>query len=100
MEPDKAVEKIASLIDSNFDEIIVTQAYKNGLPVEQLESFFNNTPSPGHITVARTIHEAYEAATCRAKETGKAVIVIGGLFLAIEYWAIQKGMNPQDLAFF
>ncbi len=94
----KDAQNITHLIESNFDEIVLTKAYKNGTDVNTLKEAF----SEQHRITAmfNQIEDAVSFALQQGSEREKTVIVLGGLFLAVEFKVAFQGGNPRALQFF
>lgn len=92
----KSVGEIVTIVEEHFDRIMLTRANKNGLDLAQLKSEFS---APEKI--ASTHDDIRDAvAAVRAIKDAKAVIVVGGLFLAAEFAFAWRGGNPRELVFF
>jgi len=94
----KNIEAITQRIEQNFETVILTQAYKNGMPVEALAATF--VQSEKIIAQYPTIEQAVQSARDYAIQNDKVVIVLGGLFVAIEFKTALHGGDPQALNFF
>jgi dihydrofolate synthase/folylpolyglutamate synthase len=89
---------ITQFIESHFDQIVLTQAYKNGTAVETLKEMFEDKRKI--IAAFNRIEDAVAYAARQGRETGKTIIVLGGLFLASEFKVAFQGSDPQALEFF
>ncbi len=93
----KEVAAISKLVASSFDEFILTQAHRSGAGPEQfVEAFPDND---GARTIEPDISAAAQQARARAVESGKCVLVVGGLFLAAEFQVAWAGGDPRTLDF-
>jgi dihydrofolate synthase / folylpolyglutamate synthase len=96
----KHVDEMLELLAPHFDAIVCTAAHHNGMAAETIEGLVKAI-NP-HATTFRggTISEAVSQAQAIAKETGCAVYVAGGLFLAAEFAEAWRGGDPAKLKFF
>jgi len=50
--------------------------------------------------MAATIEAAFGASRARAASLDRGIYVAGGLFTAIEFAAVARGIDPRSLSFF
>jgi dihydrofolate synthase/folylpolyglutamate synthase len=93
----KEVESIASVVRDNFPNVFLTAANKNGASVQSLEKYFE---ANGLIGSSQNIFEAARTVSQKATEEDKTVLVLGGLFLAVEFKYALGGGDPKELVFF
>ncbi|MBK9748803.1 MAG: hypothetical protein IPO91_18775 [Chloroflexi bacterium] len=94
----KNISEITRLIEANFDAIVLTRAYKNGTDVERLAEYIQDKQK---VKAAfDRLEDAVSYAIAEGARKGKIVIVLGGLFLAVEFKHAFNGENPQTLQFF
>lgn len=93
----KEVESIANVVREKFPNIFLTAANKNGAAVSSLEKYFSKSNIVGSN---QNISEAVRIVRRKAIEEGKTVLVLGGLFLAVEFKHALDGGDPKELVFF
>lgn len=94
----KRIAEIVAAVESRFSHILLTSAYKNGTPAPDVARYITD---PSHICgMAETIEEAVSLARTLAQKHHYTVIVLGGLFLAIEFAHALRGDDPKELIFF
>ena len=96
----KHVREMLELLAPSFDEIICTAAHHNGMAADAIESLVKTIPPRATTILCGTIENAASRARAMAMETGAAVYVAGGLFLAAEFAEAWRGGNPNALRFF
>lgn len=96
---DKAVAPIVERLLPLAAEVICSRAHHKGAPVEEIERIARAAAPGMRVEAAATIEEAAARAVERARETGSAVLVAGGLFLAVEAAEAVRGRDPRALAF-
>jgi dihydrofolate synthase/folylpolyglutamate synthase len=94
----KSAQQITALIETHFERVILTRAYKNGTPIQLLADTF----SAPHKIIAQfdTVEGAAAYARDLASDPHSVIVVLGGLFLAIEFKVAFAGDDPQALNFF
>ena len=97
---DKKAEAIADVLAPAFDTIICTAAYHKGLAATALAAVMSMRNRHANVEIAATIEQAFEASRARAASLNRRIYVAGGLFTAIEFAAIARGLDAKDLAFF
>ncbi len=97
---DKDIPGILSELTPIASEIVCTRAYHKGAPVASILDICRSLSPDVRCSAADTIEEAMEAAQRRAAAGRMAIVVAGGLFLAIEALVSVKGEDPQELRFF
>lgn len=93
----KEVESIASIVRDNFPNVFLTAANKNGASVQSLKKYFDTNKLVGS---SQNISEAAKTVSQKAAKEGKTVLVLGGLFLAVEFKYALSGGDPKELVFF
>jgi dihydrofolate synthase/folylpolyglutamate synthase len=97
---DKKAEEIADALAPAFDIIICTAAHHKGSDAAALAAFMRKRNPQAHVEVAATIEQAFSASRAQAAALDRKVYVAGGLFTAIEFAAVARGLNAKDLVFF
>jgi dihydrofolate synthase/folylpolyglutamate synthase len=92
----KSIDEIVAIVEQRFHRIVLTRANKNGLGVQRLQEHFRKP----HKISACYDDVAGAVAAARSIADARAVIVVGGLFLAAEFAFAWRGGNPKDLTFF
>lgn len=78
---------------------IATRAHHRGTPAKLVHrSLLKLRPEIDHDQ-RETLEDAVALALERARRRGMKVLVAGGLFLAVEAWAVLEGEDPRDLRF-
>ncbi len=80
--------------------LICTQAYHRGMATEVVYQMASELKIGLGIEKASTIEEAILMAKKMATDENTDVLVVGGLFLAVEVAAFLEGRVPKDLSFF
>ncbi len=97
---DKKVAEIAGALAPDFDTIICTSAHhKGGDPAVLAEAMRRSNPD-AHVEIAATIEQALSLSQTLASSPKRRIYVAGGLFTAIEFAAVARGLDPKQLAFF
>jgi dihydrofolate synthase/folylpolyglutamate synthase len=97
---DKKMDEIARALASAFDTIICTSAHhKGGDPAALADAMRACNPN-AQIEVAPTIEEAFGMSQALAASLKRRIYVAGGLFTAIEFAAMARGLDASKLAFF
>ena len=97
---DKRADEIAKILAPAFDVIICTAAHHKGGDAAALAAAIANANPKAELQIAATIEQAFSASRARAISLERRIYVAGGLFTAIEYAAISRGLDAKDLAFF
>jgi dihydrofolate synthase / folylpolyglutamate synthase len=97
---DKKVAEIAGALASGFDTIICTSAHhKGGDPAVLADAMRRSNPD-ARVEIATTIEQAFGLSQTLAASLKRGVYVAGGLFTAIEFAAVARGLDPKQLSFF
>jgi dihydrofolate synthase/folylpolyglutamate synthase len=96
----KHVREMLELLTPGFDRILCTAAYHNGLAASEVETIVRALRPDAKTTLCATIEEAVSVSRAEASQSGRAVYVAGGLFLAAEFAEAWRGGNPARLRFF
>lgn len=94
----KEVQAIAGLVADAFDDFILTRAHRSGADPSLFRHHFAAREG-AHIIDAPDIGAAAQLARARAEETGKSILVVGGLFLAAEFQCAWSGGDPTAIDF-
>jgi dihydrofolate synthase/folylpolyglutamate synthase len=97
---DKKAEQIADVLAPAFDIIICTAAHHKGFDPAALAAVMSMRNRHANVEIAATIEQAFEASRARAASLNRRIYVAGGLFTAIEFAAVARGLNAKNLAFF
>ncbi len=97
---DKEAELIVSKLTAIADAVICTRAYHKGRSVKEISAIAKRQRPRLPIFEAATIEEAVHLAKQYATDHSMAVVIAGGLFLAIEAKEALNGNDPQNLQFF
>ena len=97
---DKKAGEIVGALAPSFDTIICTTAHHKGADAETIAAAARNVNPQAKVQIAATIEDAFSASQRLAASLHRKIYVAGGLFLAIEYAAVVRGMRPSDLDFF
>jgi dihydrofolate synthase / folylpolyglutamate synthase len=97
---DKKAEEIADALAPAFDTIICTAAHHKGADAAALAALMRKRNPQAHVEVAATIEQAFDASRARAAALNRRIYVAGGLFTAIEFAAVARGLDAKNLAFF
>ena len=84
----------------SFDTIICTAAYHKGAAPQDIAAAARLANPGASIYIAETIEDAVRLSQEMARAEKQRIYVAGGLFLAIEYATVAKGVRAQDLNFF
>jgi dihydrofolate synthase/folylpolyglutamate synthase len=96
---DKKAEEIAEILAPAFDTIICTTAHHKGGNPAALASTMRHLNPQAHIEIATTIEQAFGASEALARSLNRRIYVAGGLFTAIEFAAVARGMDAKGLSF-
>jgi dihydrofolate synthase / folylpolyglutamate synthase len=97
---DKKAEEIAKALAPAFDTIICTSAHHKGGDAETLASLMRQHNPQAKVEVVASIEQAFTTSRARAASLNRRIYVAGGLFTAIEFAAIVRGLDARQLAFF
>jgi dihydrofolate synthase / folylpolyglutamate synthase len=97
---DKNAEEIVDALAPAFDTIICTAAHHKGADPAALAAIMSRRNPQATVEVAATIEQAFNLSRARAAALGRRIYVAGGLFTAIEFAAIARGLDAKQLAFF
>ncbi len=97
---DKEADKIAKILAPAFDVIVCTAAHHKGGDVAGLAASVGKANPNATIQIATTIEQAFSMSQALAGSLERRIYVAGGLFTAIEYAAISRGLDATRLAFF
>jgi dihydrofolate synthase/folylpolyglutamate synthase len=97
---DKKAEEIADVLAPAFDTIICTSAHHKGLEPAALAAVMSRRNRHANVEIAATIEQAFDASQARAASLNRRIYVAGGLFTAIEFAAVARGLDAKNLAFF
>jgi dihydrofolate synthase / folylpolyglutamate synthase len=96
----KKVAEIASALAPGFDIIICTSAHhKGGDPAVLADAMRKSNPD-ARVEIAATIEQAVSLSQTLAAPLKRRIYVAGGLFTAIEFTAVARGLDAKQLAFF
>ena len=97
---DKKAGEIAAALAPAFDTIICTAAHHKGGDPAALASAIHKINPHARIEIAATIEQAFHASHALARSLNRRVYVAGGLFTAIEFAAVARGLDAEKLSFF
>ena len=97
---DKKADEIAAALAPAFDTIICTAAHHKGGDPAALASTIRKINPHAPVELAATIEEAFRASQTLAKSLQRRIYVAGGLFTAIEFAAVARGLDAKKLSFF
>ena len=97
---DKKAEEIAGALAPAFDTIICTAAHHKGGDADALAALMRKHNPRADVAVAATIEQALAMSRTRAVSLNRRIYVAGGLFTAIEFVAVARGLDAKGLAFF
>ncbi|MGB9173421.1 MAG: cyanophycin synthetase, partial [Bradyrhizobium sp.] len=97
---DKKTEEIAGALAPAFDTIICTSAHHKGSDPAALAGTMRELNPQARVEIAATIDQAFDASRTLAASLKRRIYVAGGLFTAIEFAAVARGLDPRKLAFF
>jgi dihydrofolate synthase/folylpolyglutamate synthase len=94
----KSVQEIASIVGERFDSIVLASANKNGLGIDSLFKLFEGRTSVvcGDPDMVKLTHQMRDMLAA----THRTALVVGGLFLAVEFTYAWQGNDPKTLDFF
>jgi dihydrofolate synthase / folylpolyglutamate synthase len=97
---DKKAEEIAEALAPAFDTIICTAAHHKGSDPAALAAIMFSRNPQANVEVVASIEQAFVTSRARAAALNRRIYVAGGLFTAIEFAAIARGLDARQLAFF
>jgi len=97
---DKKVADIASILAPAFDTIICTSAHHKGGDAAALAALMQQLNPAADVEVFASIEQAFAASRTRAFALNRRIYVAGGLFTAIEFAAVARGLDAKGLEFF
>jgi dihydrofolate synthase/folylpolyglutamate synthase len=97
---DKKAEEIAGILAPAFDTVICTSAHHKGGDPAALANTMRHLNPQAHIEIAATIEQAFDASRTLAASLKRKIYVAGGLFTAIEFAAVARGLDAKKLVFF
>jgi dihydrofolate synthase / folylpolyglutamate synthase len=96
---DKDAGAIVAALAPAFSTIVCAAARHKGAPAAEIAAYAAAANPQAELALAESVAEARRLAVARAGPGG-AVYVAGGLFLAAEFKAVDRGRDPALLAFF
>lgn len=97
---DKKADEIIGALAPSFDTIICTTAHHKGGDAATLAATVRKVNPQAKVQTAATIEDAFSASHTLAGSLNRKIYVAGGLFTAIEFAAVARGMRASDLDFF
>jgi dihydrofolate synthase/folylpolyglutamate synthase len=97
---DKKASEIVGALAPSFDTIICTAAHHKGSDAAAIAAIARKINPQAKVHIAATIEEAFRTSRTLAASLGRKIYVAGGLFTAIEFAAVGRGMRATDLDFF
>jgi dihydrofolate synthase / folylpolyglutamate synthase len=97
---DKRADEIAEILAPAFDTIICTAAHHKGGDAAALAAAIAKANPKAELQIAATIEQAFSGSQSLAASQRRKIYVAGGLFTAIEYAAMSRGLDAKGLAFF
>ncbi len=96
---DKDVAAIVDTLAAAFRVIVCAHARHKGAPAAEIAARAGRAHPEAEIIVAESVADAHRIALRHARPDD-AIYVAGGLFLAAEFKASHRGLDPASLAFF
>jgi dihydrofolate synthase/folylpolyglutamate synthase len=93
-------KEIADALAPAFDNVICTAAHHKGLEAAALAAIMSKRNPQADFAIAATIEQAFAMSRARAASLHRRIYVAGGLFTAVEFAAVARGIDAKDLAFF
>jgi len=94
------VLEIAGALAPGFDTIICTSAHhKGGDPAVLADAMRGSNPD-ARVETTATIEQAFGLSQTLAGSLSRRIYVAGGLFTAIEFAAVARGLDAKQLSFF
>jgi dihydrofolate synthase/folylpolyglutamate synthase len=97
---DKDLNAIVATLAQAFSVVVCTSPRHKGAPASLIAKHAAAANPSAEIVVADSCTDARRVALARARATGAATYVAGGLFLAAEFKAVHSGRDAATLAFF
>jgi dihydrofolate synthase / folylpolyglutamate synthase len=97
---DKKADEIAAALAPHFDIIICTAAHHKGGDAAALAATMRGINPHALVEIAATIAQAVDTSRALAASSKRKIYVAGGLFTAIEFAAVARGLDANQLAFF
>jgi len=97
---DKKAEDIAAALAPHFDIIICTAAHHKGGDAAALAATMRRINPRALVEIAATIAQVFDMSRALAASSKRRIYVAGGLFTAIEFAAVARGLDAKQLAFF
>jgi len=97
---DKKSNEIAGALAPSFDTIICTRAHHKGGDAAALAATMGKVNPQAEVHIAATIEDAFSASRALAASLNRKIYVAGGLFTAIEFAAVARGICADSLNFF
>jgi dihydrofolate synthase/folylpolyglutamate synthase len=97
---DKKASEIVGALAPAFDTIICTRAHHKGGDAAAIAATVRKVNPLADVRIAATIEDAFSVSRTLAASLGRKIYVAGGLFTAIEFAAVARGMRATDLDFF
>lgn len=97
---DKKADEITDILAPAFDTFICTTAHHKGGDAAALAARIRKANPQADVRIAATIEQAFGQSQTLAGTLNRRIYVAGGLFTAIEYAGIARGLDVKDLAFF
>jgi dihydrofolate synthase/folylpolyglutamate synthase len=97
---DKKIDEIAGALAPSFDTIICTSAHHKGEDAAALAGVVRAVHPQASVHIAATIEDAFRISQTLAASLDRKIYVAGGLFTAIEFAAVARGICAKDLDFF
>jgi len=97
---DKKASEIAGALAPDFDIIVCTSAHHKGGDPATLAEVMRGSNPDARVEIAATIEQAFRLSQTLAASLKQKIYVAGGLFTAIEFAAVARGLDPKKLAFF
>jgi dihydrofolate synthase/folylpolyglutamate synthase len=97
---DKKIGEIVGALAPSFDTIICTSAHHKGGDVATLAGVVRAVNPQASVHIAATIEDAFSSSQTLAASLNRNIYVAGGLFTAIEFAAVARGIGAKGLDFF
>jgi dihydrofolate synthase / folylpolyglutamate synthase len=97
---DKKADEIAGALAPQFDTIICTSAHHKGGDPAALAAAMRRANLDARVEIAATIEQAFSSSRTLATSLSRRIYVAGGLFTAIEFAAVARGLDAKQLTFF
>ena len=97
---DKKADEIVGALAPSFDTIICTTAHHKGADAAAIAASARKVNPQANVQIAATVEDAFSASRTFAASLNRKIYVAGGLFTAVEFAAVARGMRARDLDFF